>query len=313
MDGLLMARETDRRDLALTDGCRRASAGLDANGRDHAGAWLPGPDIAAVSDLLAEVAATEIMPRFQRLASDEIREKRRGDLVTVVDEICERRLSEQLSALLPGSVVVGEEGVAADPSRLDLIADDAPVWIIDPLDGTANFVRGHQRFVVIVALAHRGRTIAGWIHDPVNHMTATAQTGQGTVFDGCRITLREPRDLGDASVVLGIPSQVGWRREAGLRLAGASRRHGPIGSAGATYLDLLRGQTDLALFAGRLMPWDHAAGVLILREAGGHAALADGQAYAPISHNGMLLAAAGRRLWDSARALLGSPLASDVA
>ena len=283
---------------------------LIGNGADMtAMAW---PDMTVVSRLIAEIAAEEIMPRFRRLADGDIREKGPGDLVTTVDENCERRLGEHLTALLPGSVMVGEEGATEDPHRLHLIGSETPVWIVDPLDGTTNFVRGRERFAVIVALACHGRTIVGWIHDPIRRVTATAGAGQGAFLDGRRVALQEPRNLGELSVVLGIPSQSGWRRDAGLRLAGATRTHSPIGSAGATYLDLLTGRTHVALFSS-LKPWDHAAGVLILREAGGHAALADGRAYAPVVHSGALLAAPGRRLWDSARAVLGSPPTSDAA
>jgi fructose-1,6-bisphosphatase/inositol monophosphatase family enzyme len=270
------------------------------------------PDRAAVARLVADIAAEEVMPRFRRLGKRDVREKRPGDLVTVVDEICERRLGEALTAMLPGSILVGEEGVAEDPELIHRIAGDAPTWIVDPLDGTTNYVRGRDRFAVIVAFAHRGRTLMGWIHDPIRRVTATTAAGQGAWLDGLRVSLQEPRDLGDLAAVLGIPSKRGWRREAGLRLAGATRTHGPIGSAGAAYLDLLTGRTHVALFAS-LKPWDHAAGVLALREAGGHAALADGRAYAPTLHRGALLAAPGRRLWESARAVLGSPPAFDAA
>ena len=310
MDGSLMLKLSDGAGPTVTDALPDQTIRAGSAQPESALAWLPGPDMTAVSDLMADVAATEIMPRFRGLASGEVREKRPGDLVTVVDEICERRLSERLLALLPGSVVVGEEAAAVDPGRLDLIADDAPVWIIDPLDGTTNFVRGRERFAVIVALAHRGRTIAGWIYDPVRRIIATARVGQGAVYGGRSTTLKAPRDLGDVSVVLAIPNQPGWRREAGLRLAGATRRHGPIGSAGVSYLDLLTGETDLALFSN-LKPWDHAAGVLILREAGGYAALTDGRAYAPTLSEGALLAASDRRLWDLARAVFGTPDTSD--
>lgn len=275
--------------------------------------WPEGaPDMGAVSRLVAEVGAEEVMSRFRRLSPGDVREKRPGDFVTVVDETCERRLGEALTGMLPGSLVVGEEGVAENPELLARIGGDAPVWIVDPLDGTFNFVRGRERFAVIVALAHRGRTLAGWIHHPPSGAMATAAAGQGAFVDGDRVFIREPRSLGDVSVTLGIPSQRGWRREAGLRLAGATRTHSPIGSAGATYLDLVSGRTQMALFA-RLKPWDHAAGVLIHQEAGGHAALAEGPDYAPTIRQGTLLAAPGRRLWDSARAVLGSPPASDAA
>ncbi|MGQ0675326.1 MAG: inositol monophosphatase family protein, partial [Rhodospirillales bacterium] len=83
---------------------------------------------------MAEIAALEIMPRFRNLAAGDIRKKHGGETVTVADEAAERALSPRLAALLPGSGVLGEEGAAADPGTLALLAGDAPVWVIDPID-----------------------------------------------------------------------------------------------------------------------------------------------------------------------------------
>ena len=137
------------------------------------------PDIDSVTDTLCVTAAEEILPRFRRLGRGDVRQKGPGDPVTVVDEAAEARLTEALTGLLPGSVVVAEESAARDPSVLDRLNGGAPVWIIDPLDGTNNFTQGRARFVVIVALAQGGRTLAAWIHDPINSVTATAVAGQG--------------------------------------------------------------------------------------------------------------------------------------
>jgi fructose-1,6-bisphosphatase/inositol monophosphatase family enzyme len=88
------------------------------------------PDIDRISDLIRNAAAEEIMPNFGTLAHDEIAEKAPGDLVTAVDLAMEARLSKQLRDELVGSVVVGEEAVAADPNVLDVLVGDAPVWVV---------------------------------------------------------------------------------------------------------------------------------------------------------------------------------------
>ena len=95
-----------------------------------------------VGELIREVAATIVLPRFRHLSSDEIQQKAPGDLVTVADKESERALTSGLTALLPGSRVVGEESVAADPSLIERVGEGGAVWIVDPVDGTNNFAAG---------------------------------------------------------------------------------------------------------------------------------------------------------------------------
>src|SRR6185437_14383172 len=108
------------------------------------------PDLAHIAGLIRETAAIEILPRFGTLASGDIREKGPGDLVTVADTAAEQRLTRLLEEAVPGSVTLGEEAAAADASCFDRLAGAAPVWIVDPIDGTGNFVRGQTAFAVIV-------------------------------------------------------------------------------------------------------------------------------------------------------------------
>src|ERR1700731_1048544 len=125
-------------------------------------------DLDRIAGIIRETAAVEILPRFRMLAAEDIREKKPGDPVTIADLEPERRLIRELQAALPGSVALGEESVAADPARLDLLSGAAPVWVIDPIDGTNNFAKGDPRFAVIVAHVVRGVTEAGWLYDPIH-------------------------------------------------------------------------------------------------------------------------------------------------
>ncbi|WP_329362445.1 inositol monophosphatase family protein [Streptomyces sp. NBC_01483] len=94
-----------------------------------------------VEEAVRKAAATEILPRFRRLAEHEVDQKSGPhDLVTDADRLAERQLTETLGALLPGSVVVGEEAVHANPATYEAIQGDAPVWIIDPVDGTRQWI-----------------------------------------------------------------------------------------------------------------------------------------------------------------------------
>ncbi len=260
-------------------------------------------DPAAVAGIVQQICAEEMLPRFRQLAAHEIREKSPGDPVTVVDEACEARLTEALTALLPGSVVVGEEGASADPALLARIAGDDPVWIIDPLDGTRNFSRGIDRFASIVALAHRGQTLFGWIHDPVRGVMGMVERGQGAWIGDRRLKVGPPRPLGDVAVVF---TQSMWPRDRQpdlQRLKQAFGQHQGFSCAGIDYLLLADGASNVAI-PYKLMPWDHAAGVLMHAEAGGYSAMLDSRAYAPAVTEGTLIIAPDAGMWRQTAAIL---------
>ncbi len=270
-------------------------------------------DLDAVDDLIRAVAAEYILPRFCRLASHEVREKAPGNLVTVADVEAEHALTAELGKRMPGSVVVGEEAVAADPLVLDRLAGDAPVWILDPVDGTMNFTRSIPRFAVMVALSLRGVVQAGWIHDPVTGDTAMASLGDGTVLrrdDKHRQVVRRPEPPPLAVMRGAAAGRIGERGRARdiLERSGRVGELTRVNSAAHEYLDLIRGRHDYVSFS-RALPWDHAPGVLIYREAGGEVAYIDGRTpadtpYSPLRHHGPLLAAPTPSAWSSLREIL---------
>lgn len=220
-----------------------------------------------------------MLPRFRNLSKDDVRQKRPDDFVTVADVASEQRLASGLAKILPGVPVVGEEAVEEDAGLLDLIGRPREMcWIVDPLDGTANFAAGKATFAVIVALVADGRTVGGWILDVPNGRMAMALEGQGVTLDGVAVT-RPP--LG------GPPSGfVGYRiRKAFERQFPAARRRriGPVSTlrcAGVEYLEILAGRATFSIYR-RTKPWDHAAGALMLTEAGGGAVRFDGADYGP--------------------------------
>ncbi|MDP1960699.1 MAG: inositol monophosphatase family protein [Reyranella sp.] len=235
------------------------------------------PDFSQVADLIRDVAATELLPRFRNLSKDDVRQKRPDDFVTVADVASEQRLASGLAKILPGVPVVGEEAVEDDAGLLDLIGRPGEMcWIVDPLDGTANFAAGKATFAIIVALVADRRTIGGWIFDVPNGRMAIARAGQGVTLDG--------------ATVVGAPSGassagfVGYRiRKAFERQLPAVRGLGPVSTlrcAGIEYLEILAGRATFSIYR-RTKPWDHAAGALILAEAGGGAVRFDGADYAP--------------------------------
>jgi fructose-1,6-bisphosphatase/inositol monophosphatase family enzyme len=246
-------------------------------------AHLPVPDLKDIADLMADVARTEIVPRFRTLADGDWREKGPGDIVTIADERTEAALAPRLQALLPGSVVLGEEAAAKDPSLFDLLRGSQPVWVIDPIDGTANFAEGKVEFCSMLALILGDQLLASWIHEPLPGRTTCAAIGTGVQVFG------SPRDIapvvGAGNQLRGVMA-VGHKGRADL-LQRANHMKAQLGiqqirslrCAGFDYLRLLAGELDFLLFSG-VMPWDHAAGALLIQEQGGLAGyLGDGGRY----------------------------------
>ena len=253
-------------------------------------------DLEAVAGHIAEVAAEEMMPRFGRLAAGDIREKTPGDLVTAADTAVEARLSPILAGLIPGSLVVGEEATAADPSLLGRLKGDAPVWLIDPVDGTLNFAAGIPIFGTIVALVRGGEVLAGWIHDPLRERTLIAEAGSGAHVDGERVSAAPPADVKRMSGNFAF--HTGDRDQAALLARNADKVASIITlrCAAADYMNLAEGRTHFALF-NRTWPWDHAAGWLIHKEAGGHGRFLDGRLYEPLDIYGRLFLAPDETSW----------------
>ena len=240
------------------------------------------PDANRVVEIMSAVAARDILPRFRRLASHDIAEKNPGDLVTTADIEAEKSLARDLTALQPGSVVVGEEAADGDPTIFEALGGEAAVWLVDPVDGTRNFVEGDRRFAVIVAWCVLDEVRAGWIHAPVDGITAWAVAGKGAwMRDGRghpqRLRVASPAavDKMSGSAGGGVRKRMAVRRAAGGEVPQRVER---IGCVGHEYLDLARGRLHFARYGGRLKPWDHAAGVLIHHEAGGFGALMEDRA-----------------------------------
>ena len=222
------------------------------------------PNTEIVSQIITETAKALITPRFQQLNESDVREKSPGDLVTIADVEAEKRLEAELTALVPGSLVVGEEEAEDFPSVLDRINQDAPVWVLDPLDGTRNFAHGREPFAVIVAYCQGGETLMGWIHDPMSGETVWAAKGQGCWCGNNRLSIAEAGPVDEMKGSLS--PNVSKRLKA---VPGAPKKINRVGCVGRDYMDLALGRLDFARYAYRLKPWDHAAGVLIHAEAGG--------------------------------------------
>ena len=258
-----------------------------------------------VGELVRHTAATVVLPSYQHLKASEISEKGPGDVVTVADRRSEEVLTAGLGDLLPGSVVVGEEAYAADPSVLGRIGGGAPTWIVDPIDGTANYAAGRGPFCLMVALVDADGLAAAWIYDPIDDLMGYAVAGGGAFLDDVRV---EPAAPLPADRLRGVAAATYYPANLRANVEGGQARLGEVTAgqrcAGREYLDLIAGRQQFAM-SWRTWPWDHAPGALLVREAGGVVRRLDGAEYvvAPDPGEG-LLAAADDQTWETVAAAL---------
>jgi fructose-1,6-bisphosphatase/inositol monophosphatase family enzyme len=266
-------------------------------------------DAERVADLIRETAAAELVPRFRNLAEGDVRQKKPGDYVTVADVASELRLATGLAKILPGVPVVGEEAVETDPSLLELIGrPEGACWIVDPLDGTANFASGNDTFAVIICLVHRAEAVAAWILDVPRGRMAVAMKGQGVMLEGVLVRGVPPEPDHKLSGFVGPRVRKTFDQQLPPAQKAQLGQTRTLRCAGIEYLEILAGLTDFSLYRNT-KPWDHAGGALMLAEAGGGAVRLDGTPYTPAQsiQAGIMGAASAkgllriRDLFDAAR------------
>jgi len=268
---------------------------------------------AEVAALLRSAAQAEILPRFRRLAQGEVRTKSGPlDLVTDADEAAERVIEAGLTRIFPACTVVGEEAAAADPSVLDRLASADLAFVVDPVDGTANFAAGLPVFGCMAAAVSGGEVVAAWIHDPLGDDTAIALRGEGAW-----IADAEGRHRMDLRVAAPVPlaetvGAISWtylKEPLRSRVTSRFPRLAAVlgfRCAAHEYRWVASGHAHV-LFYNRLMPWDHLPGWLLHREAGGYSRRFDGSEYRPTHRDGGLICAPDRASWDALREALLDP------
>lgn len=197
-----------------------------------------------------------------------------GDFVSAADRMAEKVLFEELSKARPGYGFLMEEGGAVEGS------DKTHRWLIDPLDGTTNFLHGLPIFAVSIGLEREGQMIAAVIYNPATDDMFVAEKGQGAWHNNRRLRVAARRDFADALVGCGVPhlGRANLHPRFKVELAAVMARAGNVRRLGAASLDLAMvaaGRLDCYWERG-LSPWDMAAGLVLVREAGGYVSDADG-------------------------------------
>jgi myo-inositol-1(or 4)-monophosphatase len=202
--------------------------------------------------------------QFRRVHQLKVRSKARNDFVTQVDIAAEEAIIETISERYPDHAFLAEESGQR--------GDGEYVWVIDPLDGTTNYIHGFPVFAVSIALRIKGRIEVGAIYDPNRQEIFTAMRGQGAQVDGHRIRVASRRDLEGTLIGTGFPyrSHEFMQPYLGM-LESVLRETAGVRRPGAAALDLAyvaAGRLD-GFWEFGLREWDIAAGSLLIREAGG--------------------------------------------
>jgi len=222
----------------------------------------------------ARKAARTLNRDFGEIENLQVSLKGPANFVTAADRRAEEIIHEELTHARPGYCFLGEEGGRREGS------DQTHTWIVDPLDGTSNFLHGIPHFAISIALQREGAIVAGLIYNPANDELFSAERGKGAFLNDKRLRVAGRTRLADAVVACGIPHHgrgdiVLGRKE----LAAVQEQVAGLRRFGAAALDLAwvaAGRID-AYWERGLSPWDVAAGLILVREAGGYVTDIDGR------------------------------------
>ena len=257
-------------------------------------------------------AARGLLRDFGEVEQLQVSIKGPGEFVSTADLKAERTLKAELSRARPGYALLFEEG-GAEPG-----SDPRHRWIVDPLDGTTNFLHGIPHFAISIALERDGEIVAGIVYDPVRDEMYSAEKGLGAYVNDRRLRVSARRQLGQAVIGTGMP--FGARSEHPpylASLAAVMAATSGVRRIGAAALDLAyvaAGRYD-GFWEFALMPWDIAAGLLLVREAGGyvsdlsggHTMMTSGDVLAANDHLHLPLAALIREALRHAHAATPAP------
>lgn len=220
-------------------------------------------DLLALATGLAAEAAALLVDGLTRARSLVDTKSTSTDMVTEMDRASERLIVDGILAARPDDGVLGEEGT-------DRPGTSGVRWVLDPLDGTTNYLYGHAGFAVAIGVQVDGATVAGVVHDPLHRDVFTATQGGGAQRNGAPIRVSGETDLAHALVATGFGYRPERRAFQARVVAEVLPRIRDIRRMGAAAVDLCSvacGRVD-AYFERGLQPWDHVAAALIAREAG---------------------------------------------
>jgi myo-inositol-1(or 4)-monophosphatase len=261
-----------------------------------------GAELLVIARELAADAATLLVDGLGRRRTEISTKSTNTDMVTEIDRASERLIVEGILQRRPGDGIVGEEGA-------DIAGTTGVQWLIDPVDGTTNYLYAHPGFAVSIAAQLDGETVAGVVRDPLHGDEFAAARGHGATRNGIEVHVPDHADLSTALVATGFSYDPARRARQAAVLAHVLPRVRDIRRMGAAAVDLCSvaaGRVN-AYYERGLGPWDLAAGALVATEAGAMVGSLDGP---PVA--GGVIVAAPRSLFASFRDLLQAAGAADA-
>ena len=258
---------------------------------------LPTPLI-NVMDAAARKASRHLVRDFGEVEQLQVSRKGPGDFVTEADRRTEQILQEELSKARPGFGFLMEEAGEVKGQNAD------ERWIIDPIDGTTNFLHGIPHFAISIGVERDGELVAGVVYEPIRDELFWAERNEGAYLNRRRLRVSERATLSDALLATGIPfaDRIGKKSFMAMlkvvmeKTAGVRRQ----GSAALDLAYVAAGRYE-GFWETGLLPWDIAGGIVIVREAGGMVSEIDGR---PSMLYGNSIIATNQRLYDPLRKLL---------
>jgi myo-inositol-1(or 4)-monophosphatase len=253
----------------------------------------------------ARAAGTTILRSLNRLDSVPVVEKQRFDFASEVDRAAEADAVRELRRAFPDHAILAEESGASGKSRF--------TWVIDPLDGTSNYLRGFPHYAVSIAQLDREEPVLGVVYDPVRDEMFVAAKGSGATLNERRIRIAQRLNLEGALLATGFPFRQRQHLPAHLDMVRALLTQAEdLRRTGSAALDLCyvaAGRLD-GFFEIGLKPWDMAAGALIVREAGGRCVDFRGEAGFMASGN---VIAGNLKVTEAMLAAIGPQLSAELA
>lgn len=208
------------------------------------------------------------------------------DLVTEVDKGAEQMIRRLVKTHYPDHDILGEEGVEPGidsvTAALEAARDSEFLWIVDPVDGTTNFVHGFPFYAVSIALAVGGELTVGVIYDPVRDEMFVAEKGKGAYVHGVKTAVSAESSFGDSLIAVGFPPDRTFAQPAnlaGLQSVLPKVRGIRAGGSAALHLAYVAAGRVSGYYEVGLSPWDSAAGVLLVKESGGKVTDTEGNPY----------------------------------
>lgn len=259
-------------------------------------------DLKKISYFIIDIANNEIVSRFNKLKNRDIWKKLGNEDVSITDIKVQEKLIRILSDITPGSHFLSEE-LCKNPNNLSHYLQTDLLWILDPLDGTSNFIKGDKNCGINLALAYKGKIIAAWIYAPFKKKLIEAELGAGVYLNNNRYipAKNKKEEINEFSGVLAIGDFPISLQQHIIKTSNKLAFYRKTKACCIDYLEILENKIDFLLYL-RTYPWDHSAGTFILNEANFFCnSWIEGKKYSYLEAYSGLLVAKNFIMWDKLR------------